>query len=354
MPRIGAGQGQAAREPVEEAWELAVVSDVENTGEDIEAKSPQSGVPVVSDEEDASEANEELSHDGDGKEKLSNYVAFFLIGFGALFVSILDIASANSQILEDFVSRFIESFDPETLNNLSIIPLLSLGLLSVLWGFFHFLKSKTSSYDGQLKNPVTAGFVGKLGGFFQNRKAGPASRVFKQPLGIGSMFTPTPSKDWRDFLLTCRFRYLYEADVNGKASAIYLSVGILISVIAIATLFILALADFEQLGGNRQAPVEYFLPRFAFAILIQSFGFFFLRRHVFYEIQRQRCLDATTQIELRLSAGVLAIDQKEVSAFITVFSGDQINAAEGQHNMSSTSDQSFLLGLLASATGKKP
>lgn len=322
---------------MEEAWEFAVVSDDEQQSNDEQ---------TVSGPSEDSDRHDDMDFVRKGAFTFSIFFSIaILIPISVTLLTFL----GDSVIIQRFLEQLGALLDDERFS--AVAQFLSgVGLsVAVYAGFLNLTQTRrvSSQNDDTLKQEDKT-WREKL--LSRREKRRPSSRVFKNNFFSSGLFGGTVTEDWRDFLLTTRNRYLFESEEFGRLSLVYLSVGILISAVAIVIVFVLAIGNISILPG--QTDFQAFLPRLAFAILIQSLGYFFLRRHVAYERQRQHCSYMLAQIEMKLGAGAFASSPEAKSLVASALATEALNT--GHHNNSNSSAETpVLLALLGAFGGKK-
>lgn len=114
------------------------------------------------------------------------------------------------------------------------------------------------------------------------------------------------SSDWREAILLARSRLLAEAERLKARSRGNLGLGILISLLAVGILTYLIFVIKED-----TPPADWFhfltlyAPRFTLVLIIQFLATFFLRMYVANEKDIRRNKNEITNLELRLTAGML-------------------------------------------------
>jgi len=135
-----------------------------------------------------------------------------------------------------------------------------------------------------------------------------------------------PKGDWRDALISLITRLSRESDRLKGKSTINLVLGVMFSSISVLALVILLLiyTPSSSNSDTAQSIINY-LPRFAIAAILQVVAIFFLRLHALIEGEIKNNKNEITNIELKLAAALLEIENTNMKNMSEIWSRDERN-----------------------------
>ncbi len=289
-----------------------------------------------------------------------------------LATSVLKFESLKGLTFLDFVSRKVVGSDSVSLNIISIVAFLSLGILGgILIGSMALYLFEVISPHERIKQDVSYQFNMKykeiLDQIAKEKDPKKKKELERQAFALRQEYESrisenlqkndgTFSTDWREVLLVTRKRLTYEEQrllarniANLRIGIVMASVGIIIPVYYILS------GRAVDASENVGTFVASYWPFFTIVIIIEIVAIFFLRLYSLNESRLEKNKNEITNIELRLTAGLMLSEKTNKDKFAELadtLSKEERNFILGKNESSAVLDTEKLIEIASKFTPK--